>query len=291
MPRLSLPLALLLVAGAAFAADPAPAPPYPPFTLPRTEVRDLPFTGPGRQYQIQIGLPGSYATKPRQHYPVVFVTDGYWDFPIICCFLGNFVYDRVAPECIVVGLGYAGENLDHGRLRDWDLTPAPIDRAPGTSGHAAEFLALLEKEIIPLVERDYRVDPRHRILAGSSNGGLFTLYTMLSRPELFSGYIAVSPAAGSAHDWLFGHEARFARTGRPIKARLYLSGAEYEWPVFVDAIKRFALRLDSRKYPGLRCSFDLIAGERHAGTKAEGYARGLRFVLEPLAPESGVMQY
>lgn len=291
MPTAMLPKPLrplLLLLGCAASALGA-APTYPPFVMPRTEVRDLPFKAPGRQYQIQVGLPASYATKPQQHYPVVFVTDGYWDFPLISCTLGNFVYDKVAPECIVVGLGYAGENLNYGKLRTWDLTPAPIERDPSNSGHAAEFLALLEKEIIPLVERDYRVDPRHRILAGSSNGGLFTLYTMLTKPELFGGYIAVSPAAGSAGDWLFDYEKRFAKTGQPIKARLFISGAEYEWPLFVDAIKRFALRLDGRKYSGLRCSFDLIKGERHAGTKAEGYARGMRYVLAPLAPESGPM--
>lgn len=284
-----LPLLLLLGIASALGADTHPAPAYPPFVLRGTQVRDLPFKGPGRQYQIQIALPASYDTQKSRHYPVIFVTDGYWDFPTIVGNYNNFIYDKVVPECIVVGLGYAGDNLEYGVLRNWDLTPAPVDTAPDTSGHAAEFLALLTQEIIPLVERDYRVDPAHRILAGSSYGGLFTLYAMLTKPELFSGYIAVSPAASAANEWLFDYERQFAKSGRPIKARLFISGAENEWPRFLDAIKRFGLRLNERQYRGLRCSFDLIKGERHAGTKAEGYARGLRYVLAPLAPESGPM--
>jgi hypothetical protein len=31
-------------------------------------------------------------------------------------------------------------------------------------------------------------------------------------------------------------------------------------------------------------SFRLIEGERHAGTKAESYNRGVRFAFAPLAP-------
>ena len=29
---------------------------------------------------------------------------------------------------------------------------------------------------------------------------------------------------------------------------------------------------------------------RHAGTKAEGYVRGMQFVFLPMAPETGAMQ-
>ena len=287
-PLISLALLLCGIASA-FGADSAPAVAYPPFTLEHTEVRDLPFKGPGRQYQIQIALPASYHEQKDRRYPVIFVTDGYWDFPMLVGTHNNFIYDKVSPECIIVGLGYAGKDLNYGTLRTWDLTPAPVADSPDNSGHAAEYLALLTQEIIPLVEREYRADPHHRILAGSSYGGLFTLYAMLTTPETFSAYIAVSPATAAANGWIFDYEAKFAKSARPIQARLFISGAENEWPQFLDAIKRFGQRLDGRQYSGLHCSFELIKGERHAGTKAEAYARGMRYVLSPLAPESGPM--
>ncbi len=283
-------LAVLLGATSLLRAAPAPttaAAANPPVTLANTELRVLPFKGPNRQYQLHIALPTSFAANKDQHYPIIYVTDGYWDLPTTYCSYNNFTYDKVVPECIIVGLGYAGEKPDYGVLRNWDLSPAPVFDHGENSGHAADFLALLEKEIIPLMEREYRADPKHRVLAGSSLGGLFTLYTMLTKPDLFEGYIAASPATGVAGDWLFAYEAEFAKSGRPINARLFMTGAEYEWPQFLDAIKRFDTRLSGRKYPGLTYSFRLIDGERHAGTKAESYARGLRFVLAPLAPETG----
>ena len=48
--------------------------------MPNTQVRVLPVTGQGRQYQLYVGLPGSYFTNPAKRYPVVYLTDGYWDF-------------------------------------------------------------------------------------------------------------------------------------------------------------------------------------------------------------------
>ena len=51
------------------------------------------------------------------------------------------------------------------------------------------------------------------------------------------------------------------------------------------AAKRFDDRLRSRGMPGLRYEFRIIEGERHAGTKAESYTRGLRFAFAPRAAD------
>jgi predicted alpha/beta superfamily hydrolase len=289
--RPSWSVLLLLFAGSLAAAGRSAAsavPPYPPFVIANSQLRVLPRSANGRQYQLQIGLPASYASEPTRRYPVLFVTDGYWDFPTVQTSYNNLVYDRVVPEFIIVGLGYVGENPDFGNLRLWELSPVPVEgHGEQTSGHAAEFLRTLEDEIIPFIEREYRADPSHRVLAGSSLGGLFTLYAMYTRPELFQGYIAVSPAVRVQNDWLLGYEEAFARSGQALKARLYLTGAENEWPSFLAAIQRFHARLARRKYPGFAYDFRRIDGERHAGTKAESYVRGMRFVFAPLAPETG----
>jgi hypothetical protein len=110
---------LLLVAPGAAAAQ---AQRYPPQAIANSELRELPPTSSGRHYQLSIGLPRSNASEPTRRYPVVFVTDGYWEFHIVTAVRDNLGFDRVAPELIVVGLGYAG--------------------------HPAEFLKTLEADII-----------------------------------------------------------------------------------------------------------------------------------------------
>ena len=284
------PVALLLTS-LAVASSPGPAlaadrTTYPPHTIPGSELRVLPADADGRHYQLSIGLPASYAKETSRRYPVVYVTDGYWDFEKLDAIRGCLVFDKVVPEFIIVGMGYAGENLDYGALRAWELSPVPLDGGSNT-GHAAQFLATIESGIIPFVEREYRADPAHRVLAGASLGGLFTLYAMYSRPELFSAWVAVTPAVAVGDGWLLGYEEKFAQAGGELKGRLFASMGENESPGFLSAILRYNSRIASRKYPHLAYQFRIVDGERHAGMQLESYTRGLRFVLAPLAPEQG----
>ncbi len=274
-----------VLASVACAADAAPS--FPPHTIANSQLRVLPASPSGRHYQLHIGLPASYATDTNRRYPVVFVTDAYWDFVKITSIEGALVYDKVGPEFITVGLGYAGENLNYGNLRRWELSPVPVGDNGEASGHAADFVHTIETEIIPFVEREYRVDSSHRVLAGASLGGLFTLYTMYTKPELFQGYVAATPAVVVGNDWLFGYEEAFAKSGKPLNARLFMSGGGNESPGFLSGIIRFNRRIASRKSAGLAYKFRIIDGERHAGMQLESYERGLRFVFQPLAPESG----
>lgn len=287
---LPLLLALLIPMLAARAADtPAPEPAYPPFVLGNTQLRPLPRSADGRDYLLYVMLPGSYATSPERRYPVVYLCDAYWGFTLLNALSGSLVYDRVVPEFIVVGIGYAGENLDYNKLRQWELPPVPTAEEPD-SGHADRFLAALEREIIPAVERDLRADPAHRVLLGSSYGGAFTLYAMLHRTDLFSGYIAVSPAVDIGRPWAFEDEAAFAAAHSSLPTRLFMSVGTCEWAPFVDQIRRFEEQLQSRHYEGFAHQFRLIEGERHGATNAEATNRGLRFIFEPLAPETGIQK-
>jgi uncharacterized protein len=292
LARLPVPLILAVAMGGwgatagAQSASPIPAPrtsPHP--IMANASLRVLPPSSNGRTYQIYVELPPSYAREPSRHYPVLYLCDGYWDFKLVSSILGGLLFDNDAPEMILVGLGYPGANPDFGALRSYDYTPvrAPNDPQGKTTGHAPEFLKVLETEIIPLVEREYRVDRSFRALGGSSLGGLFTLYAMFERPGLFQGYIAPSPAVDWAKDWLMGREAAYAAANKDLPVRLFVSGASEEWPTFLAAIRRFDERLQGRHYPGLRYTWRLIDGERHAGTKPESFNRGVRFVFAPLA--------
>ncbi len=274
------------LAAVSAAAD-APAPVLPAHAIPNSQLRVLPKNAAGRQYQLHIGLPESYAKDPTRRYPVVYVTDAYWDFVKITAIEGSLVYDKLVPEYITVGLGYAGENLNYGDLRRWELAPAPFGDHGEASGHAADFLRTIATEVIPLIDREYRTDPSCRVLCGASLGGLFTLFARYSEPGLFQGYVAATPAVILGDNWLFGYEERFAKSGRAIPARLYVTVGGDESPGYVAGILRMNQRIASRKYPGLAYKFRIIDGERHAGGQIDAYVRGLQFVFAPRAPEAG----
>ncbi len=279
-PRFTLILFALLPVWRAAAVE------YPPHVIGNSQLRVLEPTAEGRHYQLSIGLPSSYAENPERRYPVVYVTDGYWDFVKMTTAQGSLVYDKVTPEFIVVGLGYAGEGIDYGQMRLWELSPVQVFNN-AKSGRAETFLATLKDVIIPFVEKEYRADPDYRVLAGASLGGLFTLYAIYSEPDLFDAAIAATPAVVVGDDWLLEYEKAFAASGRALPVRLFVSGGADEHPNFLGGILRLNARIANRDYEGFHYLFRLIDGERHAGMQIESYTRGLRWAFEPLAPETG----
>jgi predicted alpha/beta superfamily hydrolase len=276
----------LVVAMASVPALAADKPTLPGYVIPGSEVRTLPRNAAGREYSLFVHLPGSYAREPNKRYPVVFVTDGYWDFQKLSAIQGSLVFDKYSPEYITVGMGYTGENLNYGNLRRWELSPVPIG-SPADSGRAKDFLDTIEKVFIPLIDKEYRTDPKQRVLGGASLGGMFTLYAMFTKPDLFSGYIAVTPAVALDDPWLLNYEEAFVKAGKQLSGRLFMSMGENEPPGFVAPILKMNQRIASRKHPKLAYQFRIIDGERHAGMQLESYNRGVRFVFAPIAPEQG----
>src|SRR5277367_5255285 len=101
--RLAIPLGLglALFAGFARADSGRPADGYPPVLVNNAEIRVLPRTRADRQYQLYVGLPASFLTSPEKKYPVVFVTDGYYDFQGVLSTYSNLYWDKLVPEMIV----------------------------------------------------------------------------------------------------------------------------------------------------------------------------------------------
>ena len=275
-----------LVALLALVAIPALATPY---TLSNTEIRALPHSANGRDYTLYVGLPGSYATSPSRSYPVVYITDGYWDFHLLCWATGNLVVDGQVPECIVVGIAYSGTNPDVSTLRAWDLTPVYDPYAGTNSGHAQEFLGVIANQVIPFVEQNYRVDSSYRVLGGSSYGGLFSMYALFEQPGLFNAHIAISPSLWYASGYIAGREQTYRQTHTAFNERVYMTYAGGDSSSIRDYTKSFAQQLRQSNYTGLASAVREVEGEFHSSTKAEGYMRGLRFAFAPLAPSPSTL--
>lgn len=260
--------------------------PFPPALAeagPSVETRVLPRSRADRLYQLTIGLPPSFRTHPEKKYPVIFVTDGYWGFPTVRGVVGGLNYGRHLPEAIVVGLGYAGENLDFAQLRGDDLVPQEGMGIFSGGGHAEKFLQLIETQAIPLLEKEFRADPKHRYIVGSSAGGLFALYALFAKPELFHGYVADSPSVGL----LWNLEREFAAAGRTTSARVFISVAENEWTGYRQEIQAFHWRMATHGEVKGGLKFRRIDGVRHSVGTGESFMQGLLFVAESIAPEHG----
>jgi uncharacterized protein len=249
----------------------------PKVTIGGSEVLSMHSVETGRDYDLYIHVPSDFEKDATKTYPVVYILDGQWDFKLMDSVLGGLVYDKFVPQMVLVGISYSGENVDYDTLRVMDLSPVEEQGRKG-SGDGPKFYAFLKDKVIPLVEQNYRGDPKQRVLMGSSMGGLFTLYAMMKDPGLFSRYMAASPAVTFGERCAFKQEAEFAKTHKELPVRLYMGVGSDEG--LTAAVKEMMQTLDSRGYKGFVRDFKVFDPERHASNKPELYNRGLRYLFQ-----------
>jgi len=268
-------LAALLLVSTLAAAEPAP-----PVTLQNTEHRTLRSEKIGQTYDLFVSLPADYSTSGKA-YPVLYVLDG-WHFPLLAGLQNNNVYSERMRPVIIVNIGH-GQNVNPMPLRARDFTPTHTDQEP-TSGGAAAFLAFLENDIIPYIDRTYRTQPADRGLLGHSYGGLFALYALEERPGLFQRIVAASPVAGYDHELLF-KAARAKLAALPHPVRLDLSTGDNEHDVvgydITAATVAFAKLLDELKSAQLEHRVTVYRGENHNSVRFASFPPGLYWVYRP----------
>jgi predicted alpha/beta superfamily hydrolase len=142
---------------------------------------------------LNVYLPLGYDKEPTKQYPVIYLLDGSLDEDLIhvagLVQFGSFPWIEMLPESIVIGIA----NVD--RRRDFTF-PTTIEKDKKdfpTTGHSAEFIRFLEKDLQPLVTKQYRTTASRTII-GQSLGGLLATEVLYEKPELFDHYIIVSPS-------------------------------------------------------------------------------------------------
>lgn len=156
----------------------------------------------GEQRKIWVHVPDR-ADNSTERYPVVYVLDGDGHFSSVVGMiqqLSTINGNMMCPKMIVVGI----PNTDRTR----DLTPTHIDPRfdpdppyvtitdsafMKTSGGGENFIAFLEKELMPYIEAKYPTAP-YKMLIGHSFGGLAVMQTFVHHTHLFDAYICIDPS-------------------------------------------------------------------------------------------------
>ena len=167
--------------------------------------------------RVLVHLPAAYDTSGKS-YPVLYLLDGTQSFLLeMIAVTGRLRYDDSAPEMIIVAI----ENTD----RDRDMMPVKAKGFPGPP-RAEAFLAFLEKELLPDIEKTYRT-AEPRILQGKSLSGLFTVYALLARPTVFDAYVACSVGwfAENNEYFLAMSNRAFQRVGAFANRRVFMANS------------------------------------------------------------------
>ena len=222
-----------------------------------------------------------------------YVTDANRSFPMLANMISIFdVPFPTLPEIILIGIGYEiGDMADFAAWRTRDLTPVNepwadeywgkmLSQLAGReiivrTGGAEAFLRFITEELFPFIESNYRASSAGRCLGGISYGGLFTLYVMLTKPELFTKYFAGSPPVGYGGDLLFKYEEELAATHDDLNARLLMTMGALEDSLGISNVHRMADQLRSREYPGLIVDTHVFPDEWHASCGASSMMKAL----------------
>ncbi|MCV9930702.1 alpha/beta hydrolase-fold protein [Flavobacterium sp. LS1R47] len=148
--------------------------------------------------KVWIYVPGGYTkgTAKTEHYPVLYLLDGDAHFTSVVGMteqLSTMNGNTICPKMIVVGI----LNTDRAR----DLTPTHIEsdlpmmsnEASKTTGGNENFIAFIQKELMPYVETNYPTAP-YKMLIGHSFGGLTAINTLANHTNLFNSYVSIDPS-------------------------------------------------------------------------------------------------
>ena len=167
----------------------------------RAHIHSIDFASPalsrfwGRPVALRgwVVTPPDYTTHPGRRYPTVYYTHGFGGSLRSLHDVAVARWDEMktgkAPPMIWVGLDQSSPTG----------TSEFVDSVNnGPWGQA------LTAELIPALERQYRMDarPSGRLLTGHSSGGWAVLWLQVSYPKLFGGAWPTSPDPSDFHDFL-----------------------------------------------------------------------------------------
>jgi len=230
----------------------------------------------GEERVILVRTPVGYETN-KLNYPVLYMTDGDAHMGHTASTIEFLTQNGRIPDLIVVGITNTDRTRDLTPVRSSNKNAAGELQFP-TSGGADNFLKFIETELIPEIEKEYRVQP-YRILAGHSLGGLFAIHTMISKPGVFNSYIAVSPSLQWENGEALKRATEFLKNQKELKATLFVSLGN-EPGAIGDSFESFREALAKTKIKDFEWQAERMDDEDHGSVVLRSHYFGLRKVYD-----------
>jgi predicted alpha/beta superfamily hydrolase len=222
---------------------------------------------------IVVYLPPSYGDE-RRRFPVLYMHDGQNLFDPATSFSGEWHVDgtmealgRRGIEAIVVGIPNMGEH----RIDEY----SPFNDPKMGGGRGDLYLDFLVRTLKPRIDEDFRTltDREHTCIAGSSMGGLISLYGFFRNSETFGVAGVMSPALWFAQRAIF----EFVETAERPPGKVYLDIGTREGEKTLADARRMRDLLVAKGY---RLRRDLFyVEESGAGHEEAAWRRRIRFAV------------
>lgn len=230
---------------------------------------------------LNIYLPEGYTKTDTIHYPVVYLLDGSADEDFIHVAglyqFSSFEWVNLVPKSIIVGIA----TVDRKRDFTYPTTITEDKIKYPTTGHSDVFIAFLEKELQPFVEKNYKVNTEKTII-GQSLGGLLATEVLLKKPFLFNTYIIISPSLWWDNGSLLNQHSSLLEDTYSKKTAIYIGvGKEGLAPSKIPRVMEVDANVLADKVKGkskaVTVYFDYLPKEDHATISHQAIYNALHF--------------
>lgn len=287
------------------------------------EYFDIESVYTGDTLRIFVGKPPSF--DDNKLYPAIYALDGNASFASLTGTQRMLTQGGEVPASFVIGIGYPGDTLWEAMARrNRDYAPSDPGEAETRALGAKEkaggvsFLRFIQRELKPLIEKHYPIDPNNSTLQGISLGGLFGAWVLLNEPGTFNNYILGSPAIWWRNEEVWQWEETYAENHNDLPAKVFVGAGALEteenlradaliiaeknpalgdqvkhmiawndaqrWPEVAKLVPQLVSHLQLRRYPGLCIHSQIFPDENHMSVMPAISSRGLRFVFDSWKP-------
>ncbi len=208
--------------------------------LPQVNLLDSAFFIPqlNRTRRIWVYLPADYATTNKK-FPVLYMHDGQNLFDEATSGFGEWGVDecldslfKKGKECIVIG-------IDNGTKRMNEYNP--YEFKPYGNGEGDKYVEFLVNTLKPFIDKKFRTQSgkKSTFIAGSSMGGLISLYAVIKYPNVFGGAGIFSPAFWTAP----GIDNDIDRLAKKINSKLFFYAGGKESDRMIPDMKKIEAKI------------------------------------------------
>lgn len=238
---------------------------------------------------LNIYLPEGYNPSEGTKYPVIYLLDGSADEDFIhisgLVQFNSFEWINQVPKSIVVGIA----TID--RRRDFTF-PTTIEsdknRFP-TAGHSDHFIAFIEKELQPFIEKKYKTNDSKMVI-GQSLGGLLITEILFKKPFLFDKYVITSPSLWWNNGSILNDDSIIFKDNFTQTTAVYIAvGKEGLTPTEIPRVMEvdanlLAEKIKATKSKNVKVYFDYLPLENHGSILHPAVSNSFKFFY-PLEKE------
>lgn len=242
----------------------------------------------GRTRRVLVYLPADYVAQPKRRYPVLYVHDGQNVFDEATSFSGEWGIDETLDRLRKAGQDATGSivvAIDNGQqFRSDEYIPwrsAALKDQPHQGGQGSAYVDFLALTLKPYVDAHHRTlpDAAHTGIAGSSLGGLISVYAALKYPRVFGKVGVFSPAFWVCNDSLKAYAK--AHPAAPT-ARFYFVCGPKESETMLPLMTQWRDELRAEGVPTANLSFHAPAtGEHKEWFWRREFPAAYQFLMRP----------